>query len=221
LSGQDLAKLSRHEVHRSTGYVFQYPENQFLADTVAKEIAYGLEVQRRSESEISRIVQDALQLLGLEHLAERHPFSLSGGEKRRLSVATMMVLEPRLLILDEPTYGLDEGNLASLINFLFTRLRERGITIVFITHNMSLVAEHARRVLVMSEGRLIFNNTPVALFQDEGLLNRVEIIPPTIVELASQLRKNGWPISSEVMTRPQLITYFEANASLTMEGKGS
>jgi energy-coupling factor transport system ATP-binding protein len=215
LSGQSLSHLSRYEIHRSTGYVFQYPESQFLTDTVAKEIAYGLEVQQRPAIEISKIVEETLQLLGLERLAEYHPFRLSGGEKRRLSVATMMVLEPRLLILDEPTYGLDEGNLVNLIGYLFNRLRERRITIVFITHNMTLVAEQAQRVLVMESGELIFDGAPKALFEDHDLLNSAELLPPPIVELSSQLRKQGWPVSADVITLNQFIKQFKTNLSLT------
>jgi energy-coupling factor transport system ATP-binding protein len=215
LSGQSLKRLSRYEIHRSTGYVFQYPESQFLTDTVAKEIAYGLEVQQRPDSEISKIVEETLQLLGLEPFAEYHPFRLSGGEKRRLSVATMMVLEPRLLILDEPTYGLDEGNLANLIGYLFNRLREQGITIVFITHNMTLVAEQAQRVLVMQSGELVFDGTPATLFEDHELLSSAELLLPPIVELSARLRKQDWPISTDVITLNQFIKQFKTIISLT------
>jgi energy-coupling factor transport system ATP-binding protein len=218
LSGQNLRHLSQYDIHRSTGYVFQYPESQFLADTVTKEIAYGLEVQQHPKAKISKIVSETLQLLGLEHLAEAHPFNLSGGEKRRLSVATMMVLEPRLLILDEPTYGLDEGNLVNLIDFLFTRLREQGITIVFITHNMTLVAEQAQRVLVMSEGRLAFAGPPAAFFKDVDLLSTVEIIPPPVVELAAQLREQGWSINPKAVTVGQLVDQLRTHINLAMAG---
>jgi len=205
LEGKDLRRLSSHDVHGSTGYVFQYPEHQFLADSVEKEISYGLEVQCREKSEIDRLVSEIMKLLRLEYVAHRHPFSLSGGEKRRLSVATMMVIEPKLLILDEPTYGLDEGNLINLLGFLFARLRERGITIVFITHDLRLVAEYAERVLVMSEGRLIFEGKPSTMFCNSDMMNNAELLPPPVVETCAQLRDYGWPLPLEIATQEQFL----------------
>ncbi len=203
--GQETDKKRAPLVYKSMGYVFQYPEHQFLTDTVEREIAYGLEVQRRSAEEIRTLVEEVMRLLRLEVVAGRHPFNLSGGEKRRLSVATMMVIEPTLLILDEPTYGLDEGNLINLLGFLFERLRERNITIVFITHDMRLVAEYAQRVLVMSEGEILFDGQPAVLFMSPEMMQRAELIPPPVVELVSQLRQQNLPLPQETITAQQLI----------------
>jgi len=205
LGEKNIAKMSAHELHGSTGYVFQFPEDQFLTDAVDREIAYGLEVQQRDSAEIDRLVKEVMQLLRLDYVADRHPFSLSGGEKRRLSVATMMILEPRLLILDEPTYGLDEGNLINLLGFLFERLRARGITIAFITHDMRLVAEYAQRALVMSEGRLVFDGRPADLFRDAEKMQQCELLPPPIVELMRELEKKGWRLPDGVITLPQFV----------------
>jgi len=192
LRGRDTSELKRGDIHALTGYVFQYPEHQFLSDTVEKEIAYGLEVQERPKAEIKSTVNDVIESLKLTGKETRHPFCLSGGEKRRLSVATMLVLEPRLLILDEPTFGLDEGNLINLIRLLFEQLRERGITIIFITHDMRLVAEHAQRVFVMLDGQLLFDGSPAELFQDATMLDRAELLPPPIVELTLALKQCGY-----------------------------
>lgn len=203
LNGHSLASMTRHEIHRQTGYVFQYPEHQFLASTVKNEVAYGLEVQGKPPEERARRVTEALQMLQLSGMEDRHPFSLSGGEKRRLSVATMLVLQPDLLILDEPTYGLDEGNLMHLVRFIFDQLRAQGVTIVFITHDMRLVAEHADRVLVMHEGRLIFDGLPAEFFHNDTLIRQAELLPPPVVELTDALVARGIPLPAHIVTLEQ------------------
>ena len=132
------------------------------------------------------------------------------GEKRRLSVATMLVLSPRLLILDEPTYGLDEGNLINLVKFLFEQLRARGITMLFITHDMRLVAEHAERALVMHDGRLVFDGKPVDLFKDADLLERAELLAPPVVELKNALAGRGFSLPEHMVTLDQFGQSIEA-----------
>jgi energy-coupling factor transport system ATP-binding protein len=208
IQGTNIKRLSQFEIHRQTGYVFQYPEHQFLANDVESEISYGLEVQGIPEAKRKQIVADAIQSLKLSGLEGRHPFALSGGEKRRLSVATMLVLRLKLLILDEPTYGLDEGNLINLVRFIFDELRAQGITILFITHDMRLVAEHAERVLVMSEGRLMFDGAPSSLFADQALLDRSELLAPPIVELARTLAAKGIPVPPRTTTLDQMTRAF-------------
>ena len=203
LDGKDVATLTRHEIHSLTGYVFQYPEQQFLTQSVAKEIAYGLEVQQRPANEISQVVDETIRSLRLAGAENRHPFALSGGEKRRLSVATMLVLEPKLLILDEPTYGLDEGNLLNMIHFLFDQLQKKGATIVFITHDLRLVAEYAQRVIVLHEGVKRYDGKPAELFNQDGLMEHAELIPPPISELVHALQKKGYALPASTITLDQ------------------
>jgi energy-coupling factor transporter ATP-binding protein EcfA2 len=203
LGGRDVATLTRHEIHSLTGYVFQYPEQQFLTQSVAKEIAYGLEVQQRPPNEISQIVNETIQSLRLAGAENRHPFALSGGEKRRLSVATMLVLEPKLLILDEPTYGLDEGNLLNMIHFLFDQLQKKGVTIVFITHDLRLVAEYSQRVIVLYEGEKLYDGKPAELFNHDRLMKQTELIPPPISELVQALREKGYALPAGTITLDQ------------------
>jgi energy-coupling factor transporter ATP-binding protein EcfA2 len=203
LDGRDVATLKRHEIHSLTGYVFQYPEQQFLTQSVAKEIAYGLEVQQRPPNEISQVVDETIRSLRLAGAENRHPFALSGGEKRRLSVATMLVLEPKLLILDEPTYGLDEGNLLNMIHFLFDQLQKKGVTIVFITHDLRLVAEYAQRVIVLHEGEKLYDSKPAELFNQDRLMEQAELIPPPISELVQALRKKGYALPASTITLDQ------------------
>jgi energy-coupling factor transporter ATP-binding protein EcfA2 len=203
LDGKDVATLTRHEIHSLTGYVFQYPEQQFLTQSVAKEIAYGLEVQQRPANEISQVVDETIRSLRLTGAENRHPFALSGGEKRRLSVATMLVLEPKLLILDEPTYGLDEGNLLNMIHFLFDQLQKKGVTIVFITHDLRLVAEYAQRVIVLHDGVKRYDGKPAELFNQDGLMEHAELIPPPISELVHALQKKGYALPASTITLDQ------------------
>ncbi len=209
LHGQDVHRLKKHQIHNLTGYVFQYPEHQFLAQTVAKEIAYGLEVQQQPEEKIHKIVSETIVSLRLSGAEQRHPFSLSGGEKRRLSVATMLVLEPQLLILDEPTYGLDEGNLLNMVRFLFEQLRKKGVTILFITHDLRLVAEHADRAVVLHDGKLTFDGPPTQLFNDTELMEQAELVPPPIVELVQALERRGIFLPQHPVTLDQFAEAVE------------
>ena len=141
LEGRDLAKLGAREIASHIGYVFQNPDHQFVTDRVDAEIAYGLEVRDYAQGEITRRVNEVLEIVDRERYRHRSPFSLSLGERRRLSVATMLVLEPRLLVLDEPTIGQDHERAQHLMR-LMDRLRERyATTILMITHDVRLLAE--------------------------------------------------------------------------------
>jgi energy-coupling factor transporter ATP-binding protein EcfA2 len=117
----------------------------------------------------------------------------------------MLVLQPKLLILDEPTYGLDEGNVLNLVEFIFRRLREQGVTVVLITHDMRLVAEHASRVIVINEGAVVHDGTPASLFGEQGARRWPDAPPPPVVELAIELRERGWEIPHGVITSSGLV----------------
>ncbi|HXW31433.1 MAG TPA: ABC transporter ATP-binding protein, partial [Xanthobacteraceae bacterium] len=163
LNGMDIAGLGPKEISTHIGYVFQNPDHQFVTDRVDLEVAYGLQVRGYAEDTIERIVTEVLEIVDLAAWRHRSPFSLSLGERRRLSVATMLVLEPRLLILDEPTIGQDHERAQQLMG-LMARLRERfATTILMITHDVRLVANWADRVVVLSEGRLAFDGSANAL----------------------------------------------------------
>lgn len=203
IGGMNVASVSEYQIQRQVGYVFQYPEHQFLADNVYDEIAYGLDVQGVPIEEREHIVKAIIQSIGLRELEDRHPFSLSGGEKRRLSVATMLVLNPKLLILDEPTYGLDESNVDKMMQLLFKQMRERDITIIFITHNMTLVAEHAERLLVIDQGEVVFAGEPTEAFTNRDLMEHARLLPPPIFMLAEELRRQGLPIPRYTITLRQ------------------
>lgn len=185
--GRDLARLGPRDIASHVGYVFQNPDHQFVTDQVDEEIAYGLEVRGYAAHEIARRVDEVLEILDLARYRRRSPFSLSLGERRRLSVATMMVLEPRLLVLDEPTIGQDHERAQHLMA-LMVRLRQRyGTTILMITHDVRLVAQWAERALVMRSGGIVFDGPPLALFDRAEVVRAAGLLPPPIHEVSRRL----------------------------------
>jgi energy-coupling factor transporter ATP-binding protein EcfA2 len=170
------------------GHVFQNPEHQFVADTVRGEVAYSLAQSKRGTLNARQrdLVEATLGRFGLQGLADANPFSLSQGQKRRLSVAAMLVRGQSLLFLDEPTFGQDRVQSARLVEMLH-ELWRGGHTIVMLTHDMDLVAQHAQRVLVLRGGRLIFDGPPRIFFTDESLVAEARLGRPVLAELSAAL----------------------------------
>ncbi len=199
LLGRPLRAYGRQELPRVASYVFQNPEHQFLTSTVHDEVAFGLRAQGIADREVETRVRAALEEFGLAALALAHPFTLSQGEKRRLSVATALVLRPRLLILDEPTFGQDRRTTA----LIMTRLRElvrSGGTVVAITHDLRLVAEEASAASVLVAGRVAFAGPVAELLGSAPLLRQAGLVPPPLVRLGRRLAEwaDGLPPLSTV-----------------------
>ncbi len=191
VAGLDATQAKIHDLARKVGYVFQYPEHQFVADTVFDEVAFGLRQMKLTENQVEERALEMLARFGLDALRERHPFALSKGQKRRLSVASMLVLRPELFILDEPTTGQDLRNTLQLMDYLLD-LRAQGLTILLITHSMELVARYATSVLVLKEGKIGFTGSPEALF--EYLLgggDQLHLDIPELYLLIYRLRERG------------------------------
>ncbi len=169
LFGVPLSRLDAAQRAAQVGYVFQNPEHQFVTDRVWDELAYGPRVRRWPEERIRQVVEDLLVRFHLTEHADRNPFTLSQGQKRRLSVGTMLAVGQRLLILDEPTFGQDRNTAHALMGLL-RDLNRQGVTILMITHDMRLVRRYARRVLVLLKGRLAFDGSPEHLFALPELL---------------------------------------------------
>ncbi len=166
VDGMDPGSASPRDLSSRIGFVFQNPEHQFIAHTVFDELAHGLRLRHAPDAEIAARVEEMLVRFGLEHKAEVHPFLLSGGEKRRLSVGTALITRPRVLALDEPTFGQDRARASELLELLRS-LRAEGTTIVIVTHDLQLVAEHATHTVVLKDGRVHAAGPTSALFQDE------------------------------------------------------
>ncbi len=194
LNGEDVTTLPARDLIRHVGYVFQNPEHQFITDSVAHELEFGLRLMGLPEAEINQRVEDLLAQFGLLALARANPFTLSHGEKRRLSVATMLAVGQETLILDEPTFGQDQRNAQALMQVL-RDLHAAGRTVMMITHDMNLVADYAQHVVVMAEGRILFHGTPEAAFVQPNLLAEAHLTLPPLTELSKRLaaRFPDWP----------------------------
>jgi energy-coupling factor transporter ATP-binding protein EcfA2 len=186
LLGVDLAELTAAQVARQVGYVFQYPEHQFVGRSVIDDVAFGLLRAGLPESQALYRAQAMLEEFGLADVALAHPFSISHGEQRRLSVAAMLALGQRGLFLDEPTFGQDRRNAHLLLGKL-TALAGAGKAIIAITHDMRLVAEGADRAIAMSDGRIIFDGLPAKLFSDAAVLRQARLRPPPLTEVGQHL----------------------------------
>jgi len=204
LFNRDITSISLSELLGSVGYVFQYPDHQFITSNVYDEIAYSLRAMKMPEEEVSRrdIGVTGVQTCALPIYLP--PQMLSKGQKRRLSVATMLVTRPRLLILDEPMTGQDQKNIINLLAIL-NQSRAQGTTIIDITHDMEHVATYADRVVGMSQGRVIFDGTPPELFDQPATLKELALEPPPMALVADFLRKQGSPIPKASITLDQII----------------
>lgn len=187
--GTDVCRFPIKELTRHIGYVFQNPDHQFVSDRVEDEVAYSLRVRSVPEDIVAEKVDRLLQIVDLERYRHDSPFSLSLGERRRLSVATMLVLEQELLILDEPTIGQDQERAQQLMQMMAHLCREFGTTVLMITHDMRLVAEWAHRAIVMSQGRICFDGTPLALFAQDWVMSEAALLPPPLYSLSHQLHQ--------------------------------
>jgi energy-coupling factor transport system ATP-binding protein len=193
--GQDTRAASIRELARLVGYVFQNPEHQFVADTVEDELFFSLRAAGAAEDMLADRVRESIAHFDLAGLERRHPYSLSGGEKRRLSVATMLITRPRLLILDEPTYGLDRRSTQQVMRAVeaaaTSRADGRATTLVMVTHDMRLVADYASSAAVMSGGHLVYRGSVDGLFDDEDLLARCSLDVPPFARLDHLLGPTG------------------------------
>lgn len=154
------------EVRRKVGLVFQYPEYQLFEETVAKDVAFGPKQVGMTGEKLDRVVEESIRLTGLdyEEVKERSPFELSGGQKRRVAIAGVLAMKPEILILDEPTAGLDPSAHRDVLELIRRIHRKERMTILLVSHNMGDVAELADRVLVMNRGKLVMNGTPAEVF---------------------------------------------------------
>jgi energy-coupling factor transporter ATP-binding protein EcfA2 len=204
--GRDVTEMSTYELTQAVGYVFQNPEHQFVADTVYDEMAYSLRVRGVEEEAIKEQVEPLLAEFGLMLYTKMNPFALSQGQKRRLSVATMLAVGQRILILDEPTFGQDRLTAQRLMKRL-QALNAAGVTVIIITHDMRLVAEYARQVAVLLDGRVVYQGTVTDLYRDEGLLATASLAPPPLYELSRRLKGTD-PTFPDLMTVDEFYQVF-------------
>ncbi len=179
IDGLDPARADRRALSRRVGFVFQNPEHQFITSSVFEELAHGLRQQKLPEPEVRARADEILRRFGLQARADVHPFLLSGGQKRRLSVGTALVTGAPVLCLDEPTFGQDRARADELLRLLQDLNRE-GTTIVVVTHDMQLVAEYAERTVVVDGGRIVADGSTTEIFTDDALLQRTGLRRPPL-----------------------------------------
>lgn len=179
------------QIRKQVGLVFQFAENQIFEETVLKDVAFGPQNFGVSEEEAEKIAREKLALVGIdESLFNRSPFELSGGQMRRVAIAGILAMEPAILVLDEPTAGLDPLGRKELMN-LFKKLHQSGMTIVLVTHLMDDVAEYANQVYVMEKGRLVKFGKPSDVFQDVVFMEEVQLGVPKITAFCKRLADRG------------------------------
>ena len=179
------------QIRKQVGLVFQFAENQIFEETVLKDVAFGPQNFGVSEEDAEKIAREKLALVGIdESLLNRSPFELSGGQMRRVAIAGILAMEPAVLVLDEPTAGLDPLGRKELMN-LFKKLHQSGMTIVLVTHLMDDVAEYANQVYVMEKGRLVKGGKPSDIFQDVVFMEEVQLGVPKITAFCKRLADRG------------------------------
>lgn len=179
------------QIRKQVGLVFQFAENQIFEETVLKDVAFGPQNFGVSEEDAEKIAREKLALVGIdESLFDRSPFELSGGQMRRVAIAGILAMEPAILVLDEPTAGLDPLGRKELMS-LFKKLHQSGMTIVLVTHLMDDVAEYANQVYVMEKGRLVKGGRPSDVFQDVVFMEEVQLGVPKITAFCKRLADRG------------------------------
>jgi energy-coupling factor transporter ATP-binding protein EcfA2 len=186
VNGQDVSKHKVSTMACTVGYCFQNPDHQIFCDTVYKEVAYGPKNLHLSQAEIEERVEEALNAVGLLHLKESIPRDLSKGQRQRLAVAAVLSMRPEVLIVDEPTTGQDYRDGVGMLN-LVQHLNQTGHTVLFITHDMAMVARFARRVVVFRDGQILLDGTTREVFGQADMLRTTFLAPPQITSLAQAL----------------------------------
>ena len=192
-------------IRKKVGLVFQFPESQLFAETVLEDIAFGPQNFGVSKEEAEQRALESLRLVGLsDELRDQNPFDLSGGQMRRVAIAGILAMQPDILVLDEPTAGLDPQGRKELMS-LFKELHLSGMTIVLVTHLMDDVADYATAVNVMEKGQLVLSGTPKDVFQKVAFLKEKQLGVPKITEFALQLQEKGYSFESLPITIEEFV----------------
>ncbi len=199
-------KFSRRDIKWEVGLVFQYPENQLFEETVYKDIAFGPKNMGLEDGEIDRRVRQAAQFAGVEEeLFEKSPLELSGGQKRRIAIAGVIAMEPRLLVLDEPTAGLDPAGCRQIMDNILAYREKTGSTIIIVSHNMDDAAKFANRILVFNKGRVVMDGKPEEVFSRAAELCEIGLSVPMATRIAMELKAKGMELEGAIYTREQLL----------------
>ncbi|MDU1043374.1 energy-coupling factor transporter ATPase [Peptoniphilus rhinitidis] len=198
----DKSGTNLTELRKKIGLVFQYPEYQLFEETIEKDIAFGPNNLELSEEEVLKRVKNSMDSVGLDYeiYKDKSPFDLSGGLKRRVAIAGVLAMEPKVLILDEPTAGLDPRGRDEILSEIKSIHEKRKITVILVSHSMEDVAKIAERIIVMDKGKIFLDSNPREIFRNEDKLLSVGLGVPQITSLMRTLKKKGLDINEDAIT---------------------
>ena len=209
-SNKDLKPL-----RKKVGIVFQFPEAQLFEETVEKDIAFGPKNFGVSEEEANQIAKETLKIVGLpEDVLQKSPFDLSGGQMRRVAIAGVLAMQPEVLVLDEPTAGLDPKGRKEMMEMFSSLQKEQGITIVLVTHQMNDVSDYADYVIVCEKGTVVKNGTPEEVFADAHWLQEKQLGLPFTIQFVEKLKAKGFSTEERPMTLDQLADLLVSHSNL-------
>ena len=190
-----------HSIRSKIGIVFQYPEHQLFEETIFKDVAYGPTNLGVEKSEVEERVKEALELVGMSDKSYmQSPFELSGGQKRRVAIAGVLAMKPKILILDEPAAGLDPAGRTEILDLVSRLCKEGGMTIILVSHSMEDVAKYADRILVLNEGKIAVDAPPKRVFTLRTQLESYGLSLPQVTKAMDELKKIGIPVRNDVIT---------------------
>jgi len=202
INGIDITKagVPMRDIRKKVGLVFQYPEYQLFEENVYKDVSFGPQNLGLSEEEVDKCVREAIALVGLDftEIAERSPFDLSGGQKRRVAIAGVISMKPEVLILDEPTAGIDPKTHKDILSMICGIHKTQGNIIILVSHNMSDIANYCDKVLVLDNGKVLMHGTPHEVFAKKEILEQTGLDVPPSVELLYKLNERGFSVNTNI-----------------------
>lgn len=207
---QDIFSESKEDLYKlrlRIGLVFQYPEHQLFEETVAKDVAFGPKNLGLDEKEINRRVREAIEMVGLDYqeVKDKSPFELSGGQMRRVAIAGILAMEPSVIVLDEPTAGLDPAGRDEILGQIKKLHDEKGITVVLVSHSMEDVGKLVDRIIVMNDGEIEYFDTPAEVFKHTKRLEEIGLAAPEVTYLMQELKKTFPDLNDEIFTVDQAV----------------
>ena len=215
-NGEDIDSegFDKKKLRSKVGLVFQYPEHQLFETDVFSDVCFGPKNLGLSKKEIELRAYAALKLVGMEDdYFYQSPFELSGGQKRRVAIAGVLAMKPEVLILDEPTAGLDPKGRDEILDQIAKLKRETGITVILVSHSMDDVAKYVDRIIVMNKGRVMYDDEPREVFRQYQELEAIGLAAPQVTYIMKELRDHGFDVSDDVTTieeaKQEIIAYFK------------
>ncbi len=221
IDGEDITskEADLKKIRQKVGLVFQYPEHQIFEETVYKDIAFGPANLGLEESEIDRRIRESMELVGLDfkQLKDRSPFELSGGQKRRVAIAGILSMKPKVLVLDEPTAGLDPGGRDEILGEIQELYRKEKITIILVSHSMEDIAKLANKVVVMHKGKVVMEGSTREIFTKVEELERLGLGVPQITYFMREYKRKGHKVRDDILTveeaKDEILKYLRSNGN--------